>query len=222
MATPAVSYPQVRSEWETISKVAEGFCLARFGDGELKLMYGKGYRREPGGRSLQMELLRVLQEPHPRCLVGIPTMDQDGPKFHSWIRHSDRYAQILRGDVVTYYSAFVTRPDSAPWIDTQDFAALVASTWAGKHAAVICEPGNKILKAVRLSAARSHHVRCPSNEAYSIIDALESSALAFSPDVILMSCGPTASCLANRFAARGVHAIDIGSAGGYLLGLLMM
>lgn len=221
MVTTALSYPQVHSEWETICKVAEGFSIARFGDGELKLMYGKGYVREPGGHSLQMELLRVLQEPHSRCIVGIPTMDPDGPKFHSWIRHSDRYAQILRGDVVSYYSAFVTRPDSAPWIDSRDFAEIVESTWKDKRAAVICEPGNKILKAVRLSAARTHHVRCPSKQAYSVIDTLEQRVLSFAPDVVLMSCGPTATCLANRFAARGLHAIDIGSAGGYLLGLLM-
>ena len=44
--------------------------------------------------------------------------------------------------------------------------------------------------------------------------------LAHAPDIVILSAGPTASCLANRLARAGVQAVDLGSAGGFLLKLL--
>jgi hypothetical protein len=38
--------------------------------------------------------------------------------------------------------------------------------------------------------------------------------------VTVLSVGPTATVLANRLAARGIQALDLGSAGGFLLRLL--
>jgi hypothetical protein len=215
----ALTYPPVIGEWDTMRAVCAGSSIARFGDGELKLMHCKSYVREPASRKLAAELRAVLTNPHPRCIVGIPTMSSDGPKFENWIRHRDRFAGVLAPHV-TYYSAFITRPDSAPWIQCEEFARLVESLWRCKRAAVICEPKNKILTAVRLSAARTKHIRCPSHLAYSRIDLFEDAVLEAEPEIALLSVGPTASCLANRLAAHGLHAVDIGSAGGYLLELL--
>jgi hypothetical protein len=210
----------VRGEFETIDAVLSGKSLARFGDGELKLMDGKGYLREPGSIELARELLDILQRPAANCLVGIPTMDPKGPKYLNWCRHADRFAKILRPECVTYYSAFVTRPDSAPWINTKGFAWVVERIWRAKRVVVLSERENSILKAARISARRLKHVDCPHREAYARIDELERAIVKARPDVALLSCGPTATCLANRLALRGVHAVDIGSAGGYLLKLL--
>lgn len=209
-------YPPVVGEWETMRAVCAGSSIARFGDGELKLIDGKGYVREPPSIALARELRAALTAPHPCCIVGIPTMSSDGPKFESWIRHRDRFIKVLSPSV-NYYSAFITRPDSAPWIYCIEYARLVESLWRDKRAVVVCEPKSKILTAVRMSAERTKHIRCPSKLAYSCIDLLESEALKAEPDIALLSVGPTASCLANRLAARGIHAVDIGSAGGYLL-----
>lgn len=220
MNAPAF-YPPVIGEFDTIAAVLRGKSLARFGDGELKLIDGKGYFREPENEALGGELRRVLQRPHRRCLVGIPTMDERGPKYDGWIRHRDRFAKLLRPDRVEYYSAFVTRPDSAPWINCIEFACLMEQLWSGKRVTVLCESGNSILKAVRLSARKVKHVGCPHREAYVQIDDMEKEIVAAKPEIALLSCGPTATCLANRLAVRGIHAVDIGSAGGYLLKLLI-
>jgi len=64
------------------------------------------------------------------------------------------------------------------------------------------------------------HVACPHSEAYGKIDELEQAIVETEPTIALLSCGPTATCLANRLALRGIQAIDVGSAGGYLLKLL--
>jgi len=216
-----MNYPSVVGEFETIDAVLKGKSLARFGDGELKLMDGQGYLREPGCEKLANELLAVLQTSHRNCLVGIPTMSEDGPKYENWIRHRDRFAKLLHGADVRYYSAFVTRPDSAPWINSLAFVGEIEKLWHGRRVAVLAEPGNSILKVVRLSAKKIKHVVCPHREAYAQIDDFEILLAKGKPEVALLSCGPTATCLANRLAARGIHAVDIGSAGGFLLKLLL-
>jgi len=212
-------YGWIKSEWDTLTECSEGKSLARFGDGELKLMDGQGYFREPGNDKLGGELLKVLQYPAANLCVGIPTMSPDGPKFTNWCRHAERFAKLLNPDVV-YYSAFVTRPDSAPWIQTKNFALLFQSLWEKKRVTVMSERDNKIFTLVQRTAGKLKHVACPHSEAYGKIDELEQAIVETEPTVALLSCGPTATCLANRLALRGIQAIDVGSAGGYLLKLL--
>src|SRR5689334_4909417 len=183
-------------------------------------MDAEGYFREPANKRLGGELLKVLRRPALNCLVGIPTMDRAGSKYANWMRHRDRFAKLLNAKL-KYYSAFITRPDSAPWINTIEFALAIERLWHGKRVAVLCERDNSILKVVRLSAYRCKHIGCPHREAYKEIDRIENEIIAAKPDVALLSCGPTATCLANRLAARGIQAVDIGSAGGYLLKLLL-
>lgn len=214
-----MSYPEVADEFHTMGLVAKGFSLARFGDGEMKMAEGFGYAREPGGPKLAAELMRTLRTPSIRCLVGIPTFDPEGPKYGNWLRHMQRFDALLQPGI-PYYSAFVSRPDSAPWINTREYAALVESVWAGKKAAVVCEKSGSMLQTVSLAAAYVKHVECPRHEAYAQIDFIEDQVRMARPDVVIMAAGPTATCLANRLAADYIHAVDLGSAGGFLGRLL--
>ena len=215
-----MTYPRVLGEFETMAKVAQGFSLARFGDGELKMIYGAGYSREPGNEVIAAELGKILREPNENCLPAIPTMDVSGPKYLNWTRHQERFEAVLDPERV-YYSAFVSRPDSSPWINTPEYAELVTSIWADKRAAIVCERKGSMLKTVRLHARRTKHIRCPRYGAYGVIDELEQAVMDVEPDVAILSAGPTATCLANRLASRGIHAIDLGSAGGFLRKLLV-
>lgn len=210
-----MTYPCVKDEFATIAKVAKGFSLARFGDGELKMCYGKGYARQQGSAKLAAELLAVLNDPHKKCIVGIPTMDPRGPKVDGWLRHKDRFAAVLNEEL-QYYSAFVTRPDSAPWIATQSYAVSIARLLQDAQVTVLAQNKSSMLGFVRDTARRAIHVRCPAREAYDVIDYLEQTIIETEPEVVVMSCGPTATCLANRLSARGIHAIDLGSLGGFL------
>lgn len=210
-----MNYPDVVGEFDTIRKVLTGYSLARFGDGELKMSHGFGYRRQVGSPQLAHELGSILRIPHPRCLVGIPTMDPAGPKYESWIRHRDRFISVLNPSV-RYHSAFVSRPDSAPWIDDKEYGELVQSIWAGKRTVVLCEKNGSMYRAVAPAAGLVRHVRCPTHQAYDVIAQLENSILSFEPEVVILSCGPTATCLANRLTRRGLQAVDLGSAGQFI------
>ena len=214
-----MNYPTVVSEFETIKKVLKGYSLARAGDGEAKIMTGEGYSREPKNRALTAELLDTFTHPHKHCLLAIPTMAPEGPKYENWLRHERRILSLLQAER-TYYSAFVSRPDSAPWINVREYALLFQKLWKGKRAVVLCEPDSSTIKVVKLAAEKAVHIMCPHEKAFAHIDKLEKKIVDSKPEVVIMSCGPTASILANRLARRRIHAVDFGSAGGFLLRLL--
>lgn len=214
-----MTWPTVLGEFETIERVLQGWSLSRFGDGELKIMHGAGYVRESANEQLTAELRETFARPSTRCLVAIPTLDPAGPKYDNWTRHQARF-ELLLDPVRVYGSAFVTRPDSAPWINARDYALKVQRIWEGKRAVVVCEKSGSMIKTVRLGARHATHLSCPRHGAFGRIGVLERNILELAPDVAILSVGPTASILANRLAGHGVHAVDLGSAGQFLGGLL--
>ncbi len=212
-----MSWPKVYDEFETLAKLRQGFSIARFGDGEFKMMDGAGYVREPPNKKLAHELRQVLRNPHPNCLRGIPTFDKRSPKFPTWVKHTERFSRLLRKTRGPFYSAFISRPDSAPWIRNKEFALEFVKLWEGKRVAVLCEAASGTLRALGISApARIDHVECPSHEAFAHIDHFEKQLLRNDPEIVLLSCGMTATCLANRLAKHGIQAVDFGSGGSFI------
>lgn len=210
---PVQKYPRVIGEFETIAKIAKGFSVARSGDGELKILDGKGYTREVANPALTAELRNVVTNPHKQCLAAIPTMDPRGPKYSSFIRHEARFCKFL-SDSVRYYSALISRPDCGEWMETQYYADLLRSLWKGKRVAIVSEPDSKLLTEVRRTNEVVHHIPCPMYGAYAFISDFEAAAVKAKPEIVLLSVGPTATCLANRLSGHDLHALDLGSIGG--------
>lgn len=213
------AWPPVLGEFETVRLMAAGSSIARFGDGEMKIMYGSGYSREPPNLALSTELFQTFTSRIKHLLIGIPTMDPAGPKIDNWRRHEQRFLRLLPSGR-QFASAFVTRPDSAPWIRSQEYLELMLSCWAGKRATLVCEKDSKLLRLLRATAGRLCHLSCPSHGAYRRIALIDMDVRRTEPEVVVLSCGPTATCLARRLAMRGVHTLDLGSAGQFLLELL--
>lgn len=217
-------YPDVQGEWATLRELTlNGKSIARFGDGEFKMMDGAGYVREPPNKKLAHELRSIMRHPHPGCLVAIPTMDPAGQKYHSWARHKQRFAGLLRRNPksLTYYSAFISRADSAEWIRTREFAEEFSKLWIGKSVAVLCEKDSGALRALDVRKPWVlEHIECDSHEQYARIDEFEKRLAKNKPDVVLLSCGMTATCLAHRLSRRGIQAIDFGSGGSWIAKLL--
>jgi Glycosyltransferase GT-D fold len=225
---PAVKYPTVLDEFQTMQRVRDGASLARYGDGEAKLAAGAGYSRQKGGGRIAAELRAVLNSPAPGCLVGLPTMNPEGPKYANWTRHRKRFEGLITRRTGLWGSAFVTRPDSAPWIECPAYLDLCVSVWQARDVVLLCEPTNKLLPVLRATARSVRHVECPSTECYRIIGDLQAAVMT-GPDGVesgppgalaVLSCGVVATCLANRLTAAGVQALDFGSAGGMLTRLL--
>lgn len=215
MGKHVLTYPWVRSEEETIAAVSAGNSLARFGDGELKLILNGSALREPANPELGEELRAILRKALVGLTVGIPTLNISGPKYENWRKHADRFCSVLHPGM-EYFSAFVSRPDSAPWIETREYAESVERIWRGKRVCVIAERSGFMVNTVARGAAHLTHVECPRFNAYSKIDFLQKHTLRAAPEIVIMAAGPTATCLAARFAREGLQAVDLGSAGRFI------
>ena len=214
------------AERATLRDLQNGWSLARFGDGEFKSAYGREQQWQPASPGLAAELREVLWNPAPTCLVGIPTMNPRGPKVERWRRLEPKMLPLLRAPAnprysevsgVRYGSAFLGRPDHAPWIiGDKSFVDDLVSLWRGKLVAIVCcraTLSGKTLRAKR-AAGRVIEIPCPETDAYAVIDELERRCLRARADgatLALLSCGIAATCLADRLARAGMQAIDVGT-----------
>ena len=208
-------WPNVIGEFETVKKIAKGFSIARFGDGEFKILDGKSHVRMRWIENPEMteELRHIIAKPSQGCLIGIPTMDPKGDKYENWKRHKVRFAKMLPGGI-KYYSALISRPDCGiAWMECQEYADELRKIWLGKHIAIVSEPDSKLLTEVCASNERVDHIECPMYDAYDHIDDFEKEILRIKPEIALFSVGVTATALANRICGHGIQAVDLGSIG---------
>lgn len=220
-----LAYPHVHDEFETLEKLEQGYSIARFGDGEFKLISGRTQIREPAksvrsdGARLDIALKAVLDSPCTNCISAIPRMIEESPKYSNWKRHEQRFARLMnpRED---YYSAFISRPDSAPWINTREFVDRMIALWEGKEALLVSEKETSIYRLVSMTAGKLIHIPCPHRETWSVSRAILKSIRLAKPDIVLLSCGPAATVMANDVCAMGIQAIDIGSGGQFMLSMI--
>ena len=212
-------WPNVVGEIETIAKIREGFSLSRFGDGEMALLEdGKSLVRMRWVPDALMtrEMREIFSKPDPKCVIGIPTMDPKGDKYDNWKRHTVRYLKKMKPGKV-YYSAFVSRPDCGmAWMNNAEYANAIRSIWRGKHIALVSESYSKIRTDMKITGEDVSYIECPMYDAHHHRDEYEQALIDIKPEIAIISCGPTATILANRMAAHGIHTVDIGSIGGFL------
>lgn len=211
-----MGYPRVLSERETLAAVREGLGLARYGDGEIKIARGRDAKSQRGAPDLAKALRRILVSPQTKCLVCIPNVMSQTPKAEFWAQYgSDTKTTRLYDPDRVYGSSFITRPDSAPWIDVPDYWAEVIDTWRGRDV-VLVRGSSKSLTAADLGAARSVRELIVSRQhAWEDYPKLLGALIGEQRRVILC-LGATATVLAWELAHYGVQALDLGHVGMFL------
>lgn len=212
------------TEWETLNLVVDHrVSLARFGDGEIRLAVGQPAKpcktqcHEPGLAQELQELLRGHTESLvclPRIRPGIPLYDKLWAKF----LHPKWTKLIEPGRHGRYGSSFVSRPESAPEINTPLYWETVTKIWADRNVTlVIGEPDggkHESLWDKSLKEAKSLDVIMgPQRDAYRSIDKLDAEIGNARDRVVVLCLGTTATCLAERCARRRVQAVDLGHIG---------
>lgn len=189
-----------------------GRSIARYGDQEFMLMLGANGLSQECNQTLRRELQEIVANPPANCLIGVPTMDERNPFYESWNRWRGEFAMCLPKKRVGHYvSAFVTRPDQAPWLNNAEYFDAIESLWRGKDVTLVSN-GKRSLTPEMLTAAESvRFVSCPYRDAYREIDRLEKAC--GSSDTVILCAGPTATCLAARLSRQGKHALDLGHIG---------
>lgn len=209
-------YPQVSGEYETLSMLLAGHSIARFGDGELKNMGGKKCVPQMFRQGLAEELRKVIASKGDLCLIGIPYIcpEMSEARQKSWMNYLPHFPQYLNPKT-PYYSAFITRPDSAPWINTQRYFDEFEKLWSGQDITLVWGGYRSLYPAfLRERGAKSvKSVLCSYEDAYAQIDMLEQQVMNAGNERVLLCAGPTATCLAYRLSRRGFHALDLGHIG---------
>ncbi len=218
-------YPEVIGELETMRLVVAGASIARYGDGEFKMCEGASIKSQEHHPRLQARLREIL-DGSGECLVGIPNIRSATPKAEFWGPHM-RFHRLLSGSR-QYYSSFISRPDSAPWIDCPESWEMAESLWKDQNVTLIrggdpvpqeANPaklsGAVSLVAADLTSARSvTEIVGPAINAWTAYDSLMAQV---DPEKRTLLClGSTATVLAVDICARGGHAIDLGHFGMYL------
>jgi hypothetical protein len=198
-------------EMTTLGCVLAGASLARYGDGEFRLCEGLPAKAQSVDRTLSQRLRDILRFSGD-CHVGIPNLHSETPKEPFWRPYLHRAPTFLVERM--YSSAFITRPDSAPWIDTPEYWEAIEAIWRDQDVTIV-SGGRHGLRAPDLIGARSvRMIDAPSTDAWVRYDDLLDQI--GRPAKVLLCLGPTATVMAVDLCAMGVQAIDLGHLGLFL------
>jgi len=205
---------EIMDEFTTVESILRhGKSLARFGDGELKLVDGKHQRNcqmlVPG---ITYDLRRILNNKIPDLIVGIPRHNACvDPKLHKfWRRQMSRFRR--HADLFTTFgSAFVSRGDQAP-IMNDAYWELWASVLSGRDVVMLRGSHRNYEKGGFFGSAKSLQIiRGPERDAYSHKERLLKRMMELPKhSLYVLFLGPAATVLAAELCQRGRQALDLG------------
>lgn len=211
-------YPTVQSEEDTLEAAHRGVSIARYGDGEYNHCFGKKNVSQPADPGLTKELREVLLSNDPRFLPCIPNVFSKSPKRDAWMKYTGPDILGLLAPRI-YGSSFISRPDSAPWIDTPAYWERIRDLWRDKDVVLAIGTERSLRIGMMPEAASVRVVQCPSGQkgdgAYAKIDEIEEE-IGRPTGPAILCLGPTATVLAARLARKGVHALDLGHVGMFM------
>lgn len=207
-----MAYPKVIDEFYTLNAILSGYSIARFGDGEIKLIIGNNCVSQEHTHEIQKELTHILRTPSDLCLTGIMNLNKPTAKDDFWLKYKEPKRTQYLNDNKIYHSSFITRPDSIPEINNFRYWSDVASIWTDKDVTLVTGGRSSALRSETMPEARSvTEIRGPEKNAYCEIGILEHEILKLPKENVVILClGPTATCLAWRLAHKGRHALDLG------------
>lgn len=200
--------------------------IARYGDGEFDIIFGRHETFQSGGRKLAKRLREVLKAnaESDTFLVGIPDCYGDLSHFipeaqlhwkirldkerFKWYRILNRKHPYYQSQISRFYHDWVDKSRSVLW------ASKLKKIWENRNVLIIegkqtrMGVGNDLFE----KSKSVRRILCPSVNAFEkydkILDCIVENAAA--DDLILMALGPTASILAYDLHNKGFQAVDIG------------
>lgn len=203
-------YPDVLGESQTLDRVLAGESIARYGDGELKMCRGAGIKSQVAHPELSKRLSEILVDSGD-CMVGIPNIHSKTPKSDFWGKHMIYSRLLVERE---YVSSFITRPDSAPWINTDDYWRRVESLWVGQSVTLVRGSSKSLTSADLVDAGEVTEIIAPRQHAFAEYEQLLERI--GTPKRAILCLGPTATVMAVDLCKKGVHAIDAGHIGMFI------
>lgn len=221
-------FPKVETIEETLQNIIDKrLSIARFGDGELSLLYHNNIGFQNFNEDLKKRLQEIILDTNNgKCLIGIPSSleNLDGftrdakMMFRSLIGgYYKNYNKFLKINF-RYPNSFITRF----YMDIEDksiarkYFFLLKQIWQDRKVVIIEGEftrfgiGNDFLS----NASEVSRILVPSKNAFGCYDLiLETIQNSINKDILVLAAiGPTATVLCYDLAKIGYQAIDIGHA----------
>lgn len=219
-----INCPSIKDENELIKRIIDEKCsLARYGDGEFRIIFGKDIGFQEYNELLSIRLKEILKSNEKNFIVGLPDVFSDLEKYtkESVFYWSEvltfnrlKWIKLLSKEKI-YYNSFISRPyiiykDKKN--SKQKFENL-KKIWNDKEIVIVegeesnLGEGNDLFKYCK----KVERIKCSAENAFfeynSIIERVKTVE---KNKLILISLGPTATILAYDLFRLGFQAIDIG------------
>lgn len=211
-----MKYPRTMSEEETLEEIHKGRSVSRFGDGEFRICIGGRAISQASDKELARELRVMLAHPT-KSLVCIPNMraPMESDRLYNWLKYSDddRFSSLMGHK--KFGSSFITRPDSAPNINTEKYWNRIRDIWRDRDV-VLVKGSERSLTEELLRGSRSvRHVAGSYHDSFALVDQMMEEIGTPSGPIILC-CGAAATVMAERLAKKGLWALDLGHVGMFM------
>lgn len=203
--------------------LANNLSVIRFGDGEMSLIKKTDLAFQKYNENLSENLKKVLQSNNKNILICVPNIFSKLnhlSKRSYWftlhhLLHYRKNWESLLDLKKTYGDAFITRPFLV--LNDKKIAkkifSLFKKIWEQREVVLIEGSGSRLGVGNDLfSNTKSiQRILCPSENAYSKINAIISEAVKIPRDkIILLSLGPAAKVIGYELFKLGYRVIDIG------------
>lgn len=208
------------SMMETLNLVAQGRSLARWGDGEVKLMLQPEFDLmfQDSNKDLAHDLqnlLRNYDSMEETTLLAFPTVYSSRLWQGIWAENWHLMKPILEASRARFANTHVSRP---LFFQKHGQSGVDAwrKVWAGKNVCVVAGKGSKFELLPELFDSAESIIRVDSmpKNAYADLNRLKEELRELQGvDIFLTSLGPTGTVLAGWLASPeggGRHAIDVG------------
>lgn len=220
--------PKVLSCHATIDAIVAGrLSVSRLGDGEYKIVEGRGTRSQPGSPDITRRMREVLQSDDPRLMVCLLDVWRDHPVADVWSSRekvterfgNEEWARQYLPNGRTWGCAAISRLCTWALGEHEPYWAKWRSIWQGRPVLLCCgsKKGRQSAHGVLSNAARvdvwdlERKVDCWAIYPKILRESMRwADKNAADDPLVVAALGASATVLAADLCAQGVQCLDIG------------
>lgn len=212
-----IKLPKILNSDKSLDElITSGKSIARYGDGEFKLIMGENIGFQKSHPELTRRLKEILKNDNDNVLVGIVDIFGYCPNIYMkkivMLCRETLYKYINFNK--TYVDASLARRFVFPTEEQGvEYYNKIKSLWNNKDVVIVEGAGSRLGVGNDLfeGAKSIERILCPIKNAFSKYDVILSECLKQPEDkLFILALGPTATLLAVDLAEKGYRALDIG------------
>jgi len=201
-----------REEEFIVSKINEGYSMARYGDGEFKMIHGQSITNmQEHNKALKRKLLKVFTKPLRKLLIGIPDPLCTRPYVEGFHKNFDEFISDKLAKINSIFiSSFFSRP-SLINKDSNEYFDMIKDIWMSRDI-VLVNFNSQLPDHFLFQDSMCDFISIPRNNCFVKYKQIMNSCRKFynQDKMFILSAGPTATCLAYDLCFEGEQALDMG------------